>query len=135
MMGFEIEGFGERLSAALEAIDMSQGELSRRTGLRPETISRWSRGQTPRLPELLVVAAALDISLDWLVYGDRASSVDLAESIKWAIDEVQLDARGAHVLRESCARIGKLERQDVYTIARRIAANAAERAKPLPSAG
>lgn len=127
-----IDGFGERLSAALVERDISQGELSRRAGIRPETVSRYVGGQTPRLPELLAIADVLECSIDWLIRGETSPpDEETAASITWAIAETGLDGRGAFVLREVCRRIGHMERDDVYAAASKIAANAADRPKVL----
>lgn len=133
-MAMTIEGFGERLALALAARELTQGELSRRARVRPETISRYVAGQTPRLPELIAIADALECSIDWLVRGQVEPTDDeTAASIEWAIGETGLDERGAFVLREVCRRIGPMDRGDVFTAATRIASNAADRER-LPSA-
>ncbi len=66
-MDANIDGLGARIARALEQSGLSQGEVSRRTGMRPETISRYVGGGTPRLGELVKVAHALGVSVDWLL--------------------------------------------------------------------
>jgi transcriptional regulator with XRE-family HTH domain len=57
-----------RIKERREALHLSQGELSRRAGVRPETISRYEGDKNkPRLAELIAIATALATSIDYLV--------------------------------------------------------------------
>lgn len=59
--------FADKLQAALELRDMSQRELGRRAGVATSHISRTLRGEsTPTVDIAARLAAALDVSLDWL---------------------------------------------------------------------
>lgn len=70
-MESDLDGLGRRLAATMERIGLTQGEVSRRTGMRPETISRYVGGTTPRVGELIKIATVLGVSVDWLLGMDR----------------------------------------------------------------
>jgi transcriptional regulator with XRE-family HTH domain len=65
-------------AARLKAARLSHGnypnniDLARAIGVEGETYNRWERGETePGIANLAKLHAALGISLDWLVAGDR----------------------------------------------------------------
>ncbi len=58
--------FAERLKEARQKADISQAELSRRTGISPATLSTYEKGKTPPIDKALQIAQALSVSLDWL---------------------------------------------------------------------
>ena len=54
----------EKIFARLEEINMSQIELSRRTGIATSTISDWRKKQiNPQADKLVAICKALDMSL------------------------------------------------------------------------
>jgi transcriptional regulator with XRE-family HTH domain len=67
-MNFDSDILATRIRERREALNLSQGEVSRRAGVRPETISRYEGGKNrPRLEELAGIATALATSIDYLV--------------------------------------------------------------------
>ena len=70
-MDSDLDGLGHRLALTMERAGLSQGEVSRRTGMRPETISRYVGGGTPRVGELVKLAHVLGVSVDWLLGTER----------------------------------------------------------------
>ncbi len=62
--------FGDRLSAAREARDMSRSMLAKRLGVAGKTIENWEEDRSePRANKLQMVAGLLDVSLPWLLTG------------------------------------------------------------------
>jgi transcriptional regulator with XRE-family HTH domain len=78
---------GERIRKACEAKGFSKhwqlsDALGKGEGGRPvptETISRWLNGKQPPKRYLLNIAQALDVSPDWLAWGDAGAPVRDAE--------------------------------------------------------
>jgi len=63
-------GFGERLRAARERLEMNQPALAELVGTDAGTVSRWERGRGyPQAQQLARLATALGESLDYLVLG------------------------------------------------------------------
>ena len=61
---------GNRVRLARQRLGWSQGELSRRTGLRTETISRGETGEVRMSRKTIeAVAEALGVSIDWILQG------------------------------------------------------------------
>lgn len=60
--------FAERLAVMLELRDMTQGQLAVKSGISQPHISRILRGENvPNVDIAAQLAAALNVSLDWLV--------------------------------------------------------------------
>ena len=67
--------FGERLRSAREKAHLTQAELAGEVGIAQPQISRWEAGRTPMAGDDLVrVARALGVSLDWLIGGDEENA-------------------------------------------------------------
>lgn len=126
----ELDGFAARLRLAREERGFSQGELSRRAGVRPETVSRYESGQLPRVSELVAIATALDRSIDWLLCDDGAD--EQADDITWTIEQEGLDVVAAYKLRAVRRAVGPMSRSEMLTTAERIKANAAAREANAP---
>lgn len=68
--GPETATFGDRLAAAREAADMTQGELARRLGVRVATLRAWEDDLSePRANRLSMTAGLLNVSMMWLING------------------------------------------------------------------
>lgn len=66
---------GERVREARRRQGWSQGELSRRTGLRPETISRLETGKHGvGSDSASAIADATGVTIDWLLHGDGGAT-------------------------------------------------------------
>ena len=64
--------FTERLSYALEELDVSQSELGRRVGVKRQTI-QWlciPDGTDKKSKSAFQIAKALDVSPEWLILGE-----------------------------------------------------------------
>lgn len=67
------DGLGLRLRAAREARGLSTFQLADRVGRTRTSVYRYEQGgQYPRLDALVALALALDVSLDYLVFGRGA---------------------------------------------------------------
>lgn len=61
--------FAVRMKEARQKADISQAELSRRTGIAPATLSSYEVTENPKNPTLdkvIAIAKALNVSIDWL---------------------------------------------------------------------
>lgn len=68
--------FAERLKEARQKADISQAELSRRTGIASATLSSYEKGKMPPIDKAFQIAQALNVSLDWLCGCDAESSMN-----------------------------------------------------------
>ncbi|MBP7240404.1 helix-turn-helix transcriptional regulator [Amaricoccus sp.] len=63
--------FGDRLCHAREAMGLSQSELARRMGVKPQTLRNWEEDRAePRATRLQMLAATLNAPMVWLLSGD-----------------------------------------------------------------
>lgn len=61
--------FAVRMKEARQKADISQAELSRRTGIAPATLSSYESTENPKNPtidKVILIAKALNVSIDWL---------------------------------------------------------------------
>jgi transcriptional regulator with XRE-family HTH domain len=66
--------FGDRLVLAREAAGMTQAELAKRLGVRPQTLRGWEDDQAePRANRLQMLAGMLNVSMVWLMSGQGAT--------------------------------------------------------------
>lgn len=64
---------GERIKLARERASMTQSELARAVGVRPQSVQQWERGETePRGKRMDAIAAALQVEKLWLLLGAEA---------------------------------------------------------------
>lgn len=64
--------FSERLKLALENYPKSKGELAKKLGVSPVTISRWLGGRVPDTVYASKLADELSVRFNWLIMGDGA---------------------------------------------------------------
>lgn len=73
---------GERIKQARERASMTQSELARAVGVRPQSVQQWERGETdPRGKRMDAIAGALGVDKLWLLLGAEApgTSPDVQE--------------------------------------------------------
>ena len=59
-----------RIFDRLQELDMTQMELSNRTGINPSTISEWKKNETnPSSDKIMSICKALSVSPEWLLSG------------------------------------------------------------------
>jgi phage repressor protein C with HTH and peptisase S24 domain len=64
---------GERIKQARERAAMTQSDLARAVGVRPQSVQQWERGETdPRGKRMDAIAAALGVEKLWLLLGAEA---------------------------------------------------------------
>ena len=64
------EEVGRRVRSAREAAGINGAELARRTGLRPDQVSRYEHGHImPGHAALSSIALATGVTVDWLLMG------------------------------------------------------------------
>ena len=79
----------EKIFARLDELNMSQSELSRRTGISTSTINDWKKKKiNPQADKLVVICKALDMSLAELLGEDGAegSGTDYSAEEKYLIE-------------------------------------------------
>ncbi|MBM9595744.1 helix-turn-helix domain-containing protein [Roseitranquillus sediminis] len=103
--------FGGRVTAGREALGMTQQELARRLGVRPETLRAWEGDRAePRANRLQMLSGLLGISMRWLLTGEGAGPAGPAgpETVQAVLSEL----RGVRVdLEQAGERIAALERR------------------------
>ncbi|KIN64393.1 Helix-turn-helix domain protein [Sulfitobacter noctilucicola] len=63
--------FGDRLAAARERADMTQGMLAKRLGVKLATLRAWEDDHSePRANRLSMLAGLLNVSMMWLINGE-----------------------------------------------------------------
>ncbi len=84
----------KRLSTLLRDHDLTYAQLSRATGVPPQTLNNWAAGQDPRnIEQLKAVAEYFNISVDELCFGikeQKQSIQDFSEEINAGVFEVVL---------------------------------------------
>ena len=67
----EAATFGDRITAAREAVGLSQEEVARRLGVRLRTVRAWEEDMAePRANKLQMLAGLLNVSIRWLLTGE-----------------------------------------------------------------
>lgn len=67
--------FSIRLKEARKNKDITQAELSRITGIAPATLSSYEKdGKNPTIDKAVIIANALDVSLDWMCGNEKEVS-------------------------------------------------------------
>lgn len=75
-------GQGARIHARRESLGLSQEKLAHLTGVTRNAVAGWESGVEPRGSTLRKIAAALDVSVHWLVTGESepVASADNGEA-------------------------------------------------------
>lgn len=64
----------DRIRKARETMGMGQSDLAAATGISRSTISNYeASATTPRRPQLVVIALATGVPVEWLQHGDMAT--------------------------------------------------------------
>lgn len=64
-----MSGLAKRVRYAREQLSISQSELARRVGIRPQAIQFIEAGRVRRPRNLVEIAAALHVNPEWLLFG------------------------------------------------------------------
>lgn len=69
----QVEAIALRLRVARAALDISQAELCRRTGIAPNTYNQWEKAKgAPDIWQAILLAKALGYTLDYIYRGDES---------------------------------------------------------------
>lgn len=68
-----------RLTTAREAKGLSQSDLARLIGIKPQAIQAIEAGRVEKPRNIVAIAKALDVEAGFLLTGDDATSIDLNE--------------------------------------------------------
>jgi transcriptional regulator with XRE-family HTH domain len=82
---------GEHLRSAMKMRNMSESELSRRTQLAQQLISKYLHDITvPTATSLILMAVALNCSVDFLITGNDHNIVRCKNCIHWDDDDCEI---------------------------------------------
>lgn len=72
-----------RLRQAKAASGFTNSELSAQSGVSLGTVNKILSGDTlePKLPAMMAIASALNVSIDWLIYGTSVQAPSVASSL------------------------------------------------------
>lgn len=66
-----VPAIAERLRLTREALDLSQSDLCRRTGVAANTYNQWENAKgRPGLDQAMMLCDGLGVTLDWIYFGD-----------------------------------------------------------------
>lgn len=94
-----------RIKAAKKDAGLTNDELAAKSGVPIGTLRKLLSGATtePKLPALMAIATALDVSVDWLIYG-TAADLRLPSDLKALSDALaQLNDEGREKLLDYAA--------------------------------
>jgi len=89
--------FGDRITAAREALGLSVAQLSRQLGVKPETINNWESDRSePRANKLQMLAGVLNVSMAWLMTGEGEGIHLAGQPVEGVPEEVLSELRRIH---------------------------------------
>ena len=113
--GEDVATFGDRLEAARRNANLSQRELAKHIGIKNSTLQNWEDDVTePPANKLNTLAGMLNVSLMWLVNGERDG---LEASDENSVSETNLAAALIEIrelrvqMMHSANRLAKLEKR------------------------
>jgi len=76
-----MSNMGRRIAARRTELGMTQAQLAEKIGLARQTISMWETGdiQDIRGRHLAILASVLDVTDDWILFGDAATTKPTAD--------------------------------------------------------
>ncbi len=105
---YEFEPILARLKEAKQRAGLTNAELAARSGVPIGTVNKILAGNTkePKLPAFIAIAEALNVSADYLIYGEAAFSEQhvTAPDLELLEKYHQLDERGREAVDETLAR-------------------------------
>ncbi len=87
--------FGDRIVVARQAMGLSESQLSRRLGIKVQTLRNWENDRAePRANKLQMLAGMLNVSIIWLMSGEGPGVPEIktgpsADEITDLLDEVR----------------------------------------------
>lgn len=99
----ENKEIGERLKEARRAKGLTQEQACKKAGIpKPQTLSKYEQGNTPRLGALMDLVKLYDVSADWILFGEeranksenQKSPVEYLAQLVEAADKLGLQIEG-----------------------------------------
>ncbi|MCR4712926.1 MAG: helix-turn-helix domain-containing protein [Treponemataceae bacterium] len=84
-------GFRENLKEVLIYQDITVKELAERTGISKHTLDHYltKNGSRPQVELAVKIARALNVSVEYLVYGDSASNINNSRNIDGLVTKLE----------------------------------------------
>ena len=106
--------FGDRVVGARENSNMTQGQLSRRLGIKLATLQAWEEDRSePRANKLQMLSGMLNVSLPWLLSGQGIGPDEpIQEPVQNDISIILLEMRSIKTqMNQTADRLRRLEKQ------------------------
>ena len=106
--------FGDRVVGARENSNMTQGQLSRRLGIKLATLQAWEEDRSePRANKLQMLSGMLNVSLPWLLSGQGIGPDEpIQEPVQNDISIILLERRSMKTqMNQTADRLSRLEKQ------------------------
>ena len=106
--------FGDRVVGARENSNMTQGQLSRRLGIKLATLQAWEEDRSdPRANKLQMLSGMLNVSLPWLLSGQGIGPDEpVQEPVQNDIGIILLEIRSIkNQMIQPADRLSRLEKQ------------------------
>ena len=106
--------FGDRVVGARENSNMTQGQLSRRLGIKLATLQAWEEDRSePRANKLQMLSGMLNVSLPWLLSGQGIGPEEpIQEPVQNDISIILLEMRSIKTqMNQTADRLSRLEKQ------------------------
>ena len=106
--------FGDRVVGARENSNMTQGQLSRRLGIKLVTLQAWEEDRSePRANKLQMLSGMLNVSLPWLLSGQGIGPDEpIQEPVQNDISIILLEMRSIKTqMNQTADRLSRLEKQ------------------------
>jgi len=106
--------FGDRVVGARENSNMTQGQLSRRLGIKLATLQAWEEDRSePRANKLQMLSGMLNVSLPWLLSGQGIGPDEpFKEPVQNDIGIILLEMRSIkNQMTQTADRLSRLEKQ------------------------
>ena len=106
--------FGDRVVGARENSNMTQGQLSRRLGIKLATLQAWEEDRSePRANKLQMLSGMLNVSLPWLLSGQGIGPDEpIQEPVHNDISIILLEMRSIKTqMNQTADRLSRLEKQ------------------------
>ena len=106
--------FGDRVVGARENSNMTQGQLSRRLGIKLATLQAWEEDRSePRANKLQMLSGMLNVSLPWLLSGQGIGPDEpIQEPVQNDISIILLEMRSIKTqMNQPADRLSRLEKQ------------------------
>lgn len=112
--GNDAATFGDRVTAAREALNLSEELFARKLGVKLKTVRSWEQDLSePRANKLQMMAGMLNVTIMWLLTGDGDGPVDEDDrALPADMAELLVDLRRSKAEMQRMAdRMGRMEKR------------------------